>query len=99
MSEVGVEIVKTEETKESGIKYFNINVSNSEVERNPDVVRLHSDVETLEYVKVDVLNKIKAEIEKLTITYPYTDHLFTYVKVVDVEKIIDKYKIENEDKK
>ena len=51
MSEVGVEIVKTEETKESGIKYFNINVSNNEVERNPDVVRLHSDVGTLEYVK------------------------------------------------
>jgi predicted RNA-binding Zn-ribbon protein involved in translation (DUF1610 family) len=51
MSEVGVEIVKTEETEESGIKYLNINVSNSEVERNPDVVRLCADAGILEYVK------------------------------------------------
>lgn len=99
MSEVGVEIVKTEETKEGEIKYLNINVSNSEVERNPDVVRLHSDAGTLEYVKpkANVLNKIKAEIEELTITYLYTDHLYTYVKVDDVKKIIDKYKAESED--
>lgn len=51
MSEVGVEIIKTEETKESGIRYLNINVSNSEVERNPDIVRLCADAEILEYVK------------------------------------------------
>lgn len=51
MSEVGVEIVKTEEAEKSGIKYLNINVSNSEVERNPDVVRLCADVGILEYVK------------------------------------------------
>ena len=51
MSEVGVEIVKTEEAKESGIKYLNINVSNSEVERNPDIVRLCADAGILEYVK------------------------------------------------
>lgn len=49
--EVGVEIIKTEETKEGGIKYFNINASNSEVERNPDIVRLRADVGILEYVK------------------------------------------------
>ena len=51
MSEVEVEIIKTEETKESGIKYLNINVANSEVERNPDIVRLCADAEILEYVK------------------------------------------------
>lgn len=51
MSEVGVEIVKTEEAKESEIKYLNINVSNSEVERNPDRVRLCADAGILEYVK------------------------------------------------
>ena len=51
MSEVGVEIVKTEETEKSGIKYLNINVSNSEVERNPDIVRLCADAGILEYVK------------------------------------------------
>ena len=51
MSEVGVEIIKTEETKESEVKYLNINVSNSEVERDPDVVRLCADTGILEYVK------------------------------------------------
>ena len=50
-SEVGIEIVKTKEVEENGIKYLNINVSNSEVERNPDIVRLCSDVGMLEYVK------------------------------------------------
>ena len=51
MSEVGAEIIKTEETKENGIKYLNINVSNSEVERNPDIVRLCANVGIKEYVK------------------------------------------------
>ena len=51
MNEAGVEIIQTEETKEDGIKYLNINVSNSEVERNPDIVRLCADVGILEYVK------------------------------------------------
>ena len=51
MSEVGVEIIKTEETQESGVKYLNINVSNSEVERDPDVVRLCADAGILEYAK------------------------------------------------
>ena len=52
MSEVGVEIVKTEEAEKSGIKYLNINVSNSEVERKPDIVRLCADAGILEYVKL-----------------------------------------------
>ena len=52
MSEVGVEIVKTEETEKNRIKYLNINVSNSEVERNPDVVRICADAGILEYVKL-----------------------------------------------
>lgn len=43
---------KTEETEESGIKYLNINVSNSEVEKNPDIVRLCSDAGNIEYVKI-----------------------------------------------
>lgn len=51
MSEVGVEIVKTEETQENGVKHLNINVSNSEVERNPDIVRLCADIGILEYAK------------------------------------------------
>ena len=51
MSGVGIEIVKTEETKESEIKYLNINVSNSEVDRNPDIVRLCADAGILEYVR------------------------------------------------
>ena len=51
MSEVGVEIVKTEETEENDIKYLNITVSNSEVERKPDIVRLCADAGILEYVR------------------------------------------------
>ena len=47
---MGIEIIKTKEVEESEIKYLNINVSNSEVERNPDIVRLCSDAGTLEYV-------------------------------------------------
>lgn len=47
-----IDIIKTEETEESGIKYFNINVSNSEFERNPDIVRLCSNAGNIEYVKV-----------------------------------------------
>lgn len=68
MSEVGFEILKTEETENSGIKYYNINVSNSEVERDPDIVRLCADVGILEYVKsetgywIDDVNLIGAKI-------------------------------------
>ena len=51
MSEVGVEIVKTEETEKNGIKYLNINMSDDEVKRNPDIVRLCADAGILEYVK------------------------------------------------
>ena len=51
MNEVGFEIVKSEETEKNGIKYLNINVSNSEVERNPDIVRICADAGILEYVK------------------------------------------------
>ena len=58
MSEVGVEIVKTEETEENEIKYLNINVSNSEVERKPDIVRLCADAGILEYVKLKIGNWI-----------------------------------------
>ena len=68
MSEVGVEIVKTEENEKSGIKYLNINVSNSEVERKPDIVRLCADAGILEYVKPktghwnEVFNDIEGEV-------------------------------------
>lgn len=56
-SEAAVEIVKTDETKENEIKYLNINVSDSEVMRNPDVVRLHSDAGVLEYVACGRMNE------------------------------------------
>lgn len=49
--ESSVEIVNTEESNDNGTKYLNINVSDGEVKRNPDVVRLCSDVGILEYVK------------------------------------------------
>lgn len=43
---------------------------------------------------VDVLDKIRAEIEALPKTYPFINHIDTYVKEDDVKKIIDKYKAE-----
>ena len=46
---------------------------------------------------VDILDKIRAEIEALPKTYPFTDHIGTYVKEDDVRKIIDKYKAEMEE--
>ena len=42
----------------------------------------------------EVLDKIRAEIEEMPKTYPFVNHLNTYVKD-DVIKIIDKYKEED----
>lgn len=47
----GVEILETEKSNEDNTKYLNINVSDGEVKRNPDIVRLCSDVGILEYVR------------------------------------------------
>ena len=49
-----------------------------------------------EHDKNKVLDKIRAEIEALPKTYPFTNHIDTYVKEKDVEDIIDKYKSEIE---
>ena len=45
-----------------------------------------------------VIDKIRAEIEALPKTYPFVNHIDTYVKEDDVKKIIYKYKAESEDK-
>ena len=45
---------------------------------------------------LDLLNKIKAEIEALPKTYPFVNHIDMYVKEDDVRRIIDKYKAERE---
>ena len=47
---------------------------------------------------VAMLDKIRAEIEALPKTYPFINHIDTYMKEDDVKKIIDKYKAESEDK-
>lgn len=44
-----------------------------------------------------VLDKIRAEIEALPKTYPFINHIDTYVKEDDVKRIIDKYKAESEE--
>ena len=49
--EPSVVFVKTEESNDNDTKYLNINVSDDEVKRNPDIVRLCSDVGILEYVR------------------------------------------------
>ena len=46
----------------------------------------------------ELLDKIRAEIEALPKTYPFINHIDTYVKEDDVKRIIDKYKAESEDK-
>lgn len=46
---------------------------------------------------MEKLNRIKAEIEVLPKTYPFVNHIDTYVKEDDVMKIIDKYREEQED--
>lgn len=46
----------------------------------------------------DVLDKIRVEIEALPKTYPFINHIDTYVKEDDVKRIIDKYKAERSDK-
>ena len=46
-----------------------------------------------------VLDKIRAEIEQLPKTYPFINHIDTYVKEDDVKKIIDKYKAESKEKR
>ena len=43
-----------------------------------------------------VLDKIRAEIEALPKTYPFINHIDTYVKEDDVKRIIDKYKEESD---
>ena len=45
----------------------------------------------------EVLDKIRAEIEALPKTYPFTNHIDTYVKEDDVKRIIDKYRAESEE--
>ncbi len=45
--------------------------------------------------ELTILDKIRAEIEALPKTYPFINHIDTYVKEDDVKKIIDKYKVES----
>ena len=62
------------------------------------VERLTKDVKaSAEYHRL-VLDNIKAEIEELPKTYPFVNHIDTYVKEDDVKKILDKYKTEWSDK-
>lgn len=60
--EPSVEFVKTEESNDNGTKYLNINVSDDEVKRNPDIVRICSDVGMLEYMKPKTGHWIKSNI-------------------------------------
>ena len=47
---------------------------------------------------ITALDRVRAEIEALPKTYPFTNHIDTYVKEDDVKKILDKYKGESEGK-
>ena len=45
----------------------------------------------IQAVPMDTIDKIRAEIEALPKTYPFVNHIDTYIKEDDVKKIIDKY--------
>ena len=47
--------------------------------------------------KESILDKIRAEIKALPKTYPFVNHIDTYVKEDDIMQIIDKYKAESEE--
>jgi len=47
--------------------------------------------------KIDVLDKIRAEIANMPKLYPFIDHIDTYVKEDDVLAIIDRYRKEQTD--
>jgi len=44
-----------------------------------------------------ILDKIRTEIEALPKTYPFVNHIDTYVKEDDVLRIIGKYKAKSEE--
>ena len=44
----------------------------------------------------DVLQEIRQEIVNLVKTYPFIDHMDSYVKETEVLEIIDKYRVESE---
>ena len=46
---------------------------------------------------MNVLDKVKAEIEVLPKTYPFVNHIDMYVKEDDVKEIIGKYRSEQEE--
>ena len=60
----------------------------SEWQQDHEILKAYSDGANA------VLDKIRAEIEEMPKTYPFVNHLNTYVKDDDVIKIIDKYKEE-----
>lgn len=73
-------------------EYFNDKESEHEMDEVFDLAK-----KALEERKEDVLDKIRSEIEALTKTYPFVNHIDSYVKEEDVRKIIDKYKVKSEE--
>ena len=89
---MSIEVVKSEETKESEIKYLNINIAEEEIDRNPDIVRLcDADKDKyMEFVNVKVLEDIKAEIEsRCAITVNSNNE--PAMTLHDIFSIIDSY--------
>jgi hypothetical protein len=72
-------------------------ISDAEFENTTSVTFQTPQGRQVRYIKCEVLDKIRAEIEALPKTYPFVNHIDTYVKEDDVKKIIDKYKAESEE--
>ena len=66
-------------------------LSDAELENAMSVTFQTPQGRQVRYIKCEVLDKIRAEIEALPKTYPFVNHYDMYVKEDDVKKIIDKY--------
>lgn len=64
--------------------------------KNGDLVAIAT-LDSIPTGEVSILDKVRAEIKALQKTYPFMNHIDTYVKEDDVMEIIDKYKAESED--
>jgi hypothetical protein len=81
-------------SRESAIRYCDEYLATNNVS-NIDKEFLKTAKEALQQEpKEEVLSKLRAEIEEMPKTYPFVNHLNTYVKDDDVIKIIDKYEEE-----
>ena len=89
-----MEMPENKMSRENAIRYCDEYLATNNVS-NIDKEFLRTAKEALQQEpKEEVLSKLRAEIEEMPKTYPFVNHINTYVKDDDVIKIIDKYEEE-----